>query len=112
LFGVGFVVSPELKHLVIGFTPISSRLAILRIKGRFFNYSIVNGHAPTEDSYDACPKNDIKIVLGDFNAQLGKEVMYLPAIGMHSNTNDNRSRLISFTALGNLIVGSTLYPHR
>ena len=47
----------------------------LRIRGKFFNYSIINVHAPTEDKsdiekdvfydelrklYDACPKHDVK----------------------------------------------------
>jgi hypothetical protein len=47
----------------------------LRIRGKFFNCSIINAHAPTEDKfdiekdafydglrnlYDACPKHDVK----------------------------------------------------
>jgi hypothetical protein len=58
------------------------------MRGKFFNYTIVNGRVPTETSgdeendrsfdalesgYDISPRNDIKIVLGDFNAQVGKE---------------------------------------
>lgn len=87
-FGTGFLVHKDLTHLVINFIPINPRLSVIRIKGRFFNYSLINGHAPTEESsedlkddfydalekvYDECPGNDVKIVLGDFNAQLGKE---------------------------------------
>lgn len=40
----------SLKHLVIGFAPINSRLSTLRVKGRFFNYSTINAHAPTKES--------------------------------------------------------------
>jgi hypothetical protein len=60
------------------------------MRGKFFNCSIVNGHAPTEISddegkdgflyaletiYDISPRNDIKIVLDDFNVQVGKEAV-------------------------------------
>jgi hypothetical protein len=100
------------------------------VEGRFFNYSTVNVHAPAEDSeekvkedfydalekaYDACPKNDIKIVDGDFNAQLGNEMTFRPTIGMHimhENTNDNGSRLIFFAASRNMVIGTTLSPHK
>jgi exonuclease III len=47
-FGTGFIVHKQLKHLVIGFKAISPRLSTLRIKGKFFNYSIVNAYAPIE----------------------------------------------------------------
>jgi len=53
------------------------------MRGKFLNYSIVNGHAPTETSdfeekdrffdaleraYDIIPRNNIKIVLSNFGA--------------------------------------------
>jgi hypothetical protein len=34
-----------------------------------------------ERTYDEIPRNDIKIILGDFNAKIDKDVMYTPAIG-------------------------------
>jgi len=55
------------------------------MRGKCFNYSIVNGYAPTETSdneekgfdalertYDISPRNYIKIAICDFNAQVGK----------------------------------------
>jgi hypothetical protein len=35
--------------MVKNFTPINERLCVIRIKG-FFNYSLINIHAPTNDS--------------------------------------------------------------
>ena len=49
LFGVGFIVK-NFKHLVMDFKAISTRICTLRIKGKFFNYTIINVHAPTEVS--------------------------------------------------------------
>jgi exonuclease III len=50
--GVGFVVSKRLKCLVIDFEAVNSRICCIRIKGKFFNYSFINAHAPTEDKLE------------------------------------------------------------
>jgi hypothetical protein len=49
-FGTAFLVDSKYNHMVIIFTPINERLCVIRIKGRFFNYSLINIHAPTNDS--------------------------------------------------------------
>jgi hypothetical protein len=49
-FGTAFLVDLKFNHMVKNFTPINERLCIIRIKGRFFNYSLINIHAPTNDS--------------------------------------------------------------
>jgi hypothetical protein len=69
--------------MVKSFTPINERLCVIRIKGTFFNYSLINIHAPTNDSeeeakdqfyeqleraYAACPSHDVKLVMVDANA--------------------------------------------
>jgi hypothetical protein len=36
----------------MNFTPINERFCNLRVKGRFFNNSLINIHAPTSDSDD------------------------------------------------------------
>ncbi len=44
---------------------------------------------------------DIKIVLGDFNARVGKEDVFVSTVGkfsLHDETTDNCMRLIDFTA--------------
>jgi hypothetical protein len=82
-FGCGFIVNKNVKHLVMDFTPIYHRICILRVRGRFNNMSPIFTHAPKEEKngnikdtfYDAvekgfsnCPRNDERIILGDFNA--------------------------------------------
>ncbi|XP_073848775.1 uncharacterized protein [Musca autumnalis] len=128
-FGCGFVVSRRLKHLVSSFTPVNERLAAIRIKAKFFNISFICAHAPTEEkdeqtkdvfyerleeTYDRCPAHDIKIILGDFNAKIGKENIFDPTVGkfsLHSETSDNGMRLIDFAAAKNMVVSSTRFNH-
>jgi hypothetical protein len=40
----------KFNHMVINCTPINERLCVIRIKGRFFNYSLINIPVPTNDS--------------------------------------------------------------
>ena len=101
----------------------------LRIKGKFFNYSIINAHAPTDDKpdiekdvfydelrnlYDVCPKHDVKLIIGDLNAQIGKETIYYPTIGkedFHQESNGIGKRLIHLAASRNMVIGTTLFQH-
>ena len=68
-----------MQNRVIGWQPINERMCKLRIKGRFFNYSIINVHCPHEERpddekeafyaeleqvYDGCSRRDVKIVTG------------------------------------------------
>ena len=52
IFGIAFLMSKRIKHLIINFKPNTFRICILKMKGSFFSNSIVNGHAPTETSDD------------------------------------------------------------
>jgi len=130
LLGVGFVAKKNLKHLVMDFKAISTRICTLRLKGKFYNYTIINVHTPTEVSteeekesfYDLlqktneeCPSYDVKIVIGDMNAQIWKEKVYCPTIGkysLHDSTNDNGYCLIQFATLNNMVIGSTMFQHK
>lgn len=129
-FGTGFIVRKEVKHLILNFNPINERISVLRIKGKFFNCSLINVHAPTEmkpdeekdtfyalleRAFDSCPSNDIKMVLGDLNAQVGKEEIYYPTIGKYSlydSSNDNGQRLIEFATSRGMVIGGTFYCHK
>jgi len=91
---------------------------------------MINCYAPTEDKhddiktafydeveilYDSLPNWKPKIVLGDFNAKIGKEIMYRPTIGkesLHRETNENGSMLITFASNRNMVLSSTMFPHK
>ena len=68
-----------------------------------------------ERALDALPTNDVKIILGDLNAKIGKETEYRSIIGknsLHNISNDNGLRLIYFAASRNMIISSTQFAHK
>ena len=129
-FGTGFLINKKYKHLIMDFNPESERICTLRIKGVFFNTTIICVHAPTEEKeeiqkddfyedlervYKKTPKHDIKIVMGDFNAKVGDEPDLRPNIGKHSlhkETNNNGWRMIDFAITKNMAISSTLFQHK
>jgi hypothetical protein len=61
------------------------------------------------------PIYDMKILLGDFNAKVGRENIFKPTIGnesLHEISNDNGVRIVNFATSKNLVVKSTMFPHR
>jgi hypothetical protein len=57
----------------------------------------------------------MKILLGDFNAKVGREDIFKLTIGKESSckiSNDNGVRLVNFTTSKNLRVKSRMFPHR
>ena len=49
-----------------------------------------------EQAFDHFPKYDMKILLGDFNAKVGRENIFKPTIGnesLHQDSNDNGVRI-------------------
>jgi endonuclease/exonuclease/phosphatase family metal-dependent hydrolase len=57
----------------------------------------------------------MKILFGDFNAKLGKKNLFKPLIGnesLHEISNYSGFRVVSFAISENLIVKSTMFPHR
>jgi hypothetical protein len=128
--GTGFVIHKKVKHLIMNFQLKSPHMCWLRIRGKFFNYSIINAPAPMEDKsdiekdafyeglrnlYDDCPKHDVKLIIGDLNAQIGKEAIYYPTTvneAIHQESNENGKRLIHFAASRNMVIGTTLFQHK
>jgi hypothetical protein len=57
----------------------------------------------------------MKILLGVFNAKVGREDIFKPIIGneiLHEVSNDNGVRVANFATSKNLIVKSTKLPYR
>lgn len=60
---VGFVLLGKQQRRIIRWRPVS----VLRIKGIFLNYSLINTntHQPTKPDYVEWPKHDVKFIIGD-----------------------------------------------
>ena len=77
------------------------------LRGRWCNIIVLNAHAPTEEKsddskdsfyeeleqvFDHFPKYHMNIMLGDFNAKLGREDIFKLTIrneSLHQDSNDN-----------------------
>ncbi|XP_063913213.1 craniofacial development protein 2-like [Zophobas morio] len=128
--GTGFMVEKSLKGAVITFKPISERLSYIRLRSKYRKISLLNIHAPTEEKdlevkteyyeelergYVKIPKHDIKMVIGDANAMIGKENCYRPTIGKeskHQKTNQNGEKLIEFAEENKMVVKRTFFAQK
>ncbi|KAI5726940.1 hypothetical protein M8J76_011469 [Diaphorina citri] len=131
MFGTGYMVKNKLINNIIQFTPVSKRVAVLKIKFKKTKCTIIQIHAPTTDHkkeeienfYEELDElirkeqmdNERLIVLGDFNAcvgsrQRGDEHM----MGTYGTGKRNESgKLMSnFTATHNLKIVNTYYKHK
>ena len=65
---------------------------------------------------DKVPRHDVRLLLGDFNAEVGREVDALPrTVGRHSldtETNDNGARLATMAVGARMVMVGTLFLHR
>jgi exonuclease III len=124
--GTGFFVHNRIISAVIRVEFVSDRMSYIILKGLWCDIIILNVHAPTEDKDDDIkdsfyeeleqfPRYHMKILLGDFNAKVGREDIFKPIIGnesLHEASNDNGVRVVNFATSTNLIVKSTTFPHR
>jgi hypothetical protein len=105
-------------------------MSYIILRGRWCNIIVFNVHAPFEDKgddekdssyeelgrvFDQFPRYDMKIILGDLSAKVGRENIYKPTIGnesLHEISNDYGVRVVNFATSKNLVVKSTMFPHR
>ena len=126
--GVASILSKESAKSLIGYNPISDRLIKLRIQAKPHNISLIMCYAPTsvgseedlEDFYnslqqaiDSTPNRDITIIMGDFNAKVGKQLNNSDCIGMFGlgDQNERGENLIEFCRTNNLVIANTLFKH-
>ena len=131
--GVGFLVHKKHKDAVIGFTGVSERVAMLKLRGRYNNTVIIQCYAPSTSHSDEeveqfyaviqdlintkVPKRDILLVNGDFNAKIGGLHTTAPGIvGPYNNVkrgnNERDVLLVDFCKQNNFIISNTQFKHR
>ena len=129
--GVGFLVHKNIVKNVIGFRQISSRLMTVRQRLSPFNITIIQVYALTS-SYDdievdefyrelqtlvdQTPKQDIRVVQGDWNAKVGEDAQgdWGEACGPSGNpeTSDRGLKLLDFATYNNLLLANTIGNHK
>jgi len=68
-----------------------------------------------EQNINQIANSDIKLILGDFNAKVGKEDIYKPTIGnerLQNETKNNRIKIIEFAISKGFNVRSTTFPRK
>jgi exonuclease III len=128
--GTGFFVHKRILSAVRRVEFISDRLLYVILRGRWCSIIVLNVHVPCEDNgddvkdsfyeelgrvSDQFPRYDVKILLGDFNAKVGREIIFKPVIGnesLYEISNDHGFKIVSFATSTNLVVKSTMFPDR
>jgi hypothetical protein len=105
-------------------------MSYITLRGRWCHIIVLKINAPTEDKtddvkdsfyeemervFDKFPKYHTKILLGDFNAKVGREDIFKPIIGnesLHEIVNGNGVRLVNFSTSNNFRDKTTMFPHR
>jgi exonuclease III len=100
--GTGFIVHKRIISAVRRVEFISDRMSYMILRGRWCNIIVLNVHAPCEDKgddvkdnfyeelgrvFDQFPRYDMKILLGDFNAKVGREFSLNRQLGTRICTN-------------------------
>ena len=126
--GVAFIVEKTTAKSVIGYNPINERVMTLRLQGNPVNISVMQVYAPTSEApeseivefyemvqgvLDNIPKQDLLVVLGDWNAIIGKSFEASDVVGKHGlgTRNERGDRLYEFCMANKLVVGNTLFQH-
>jgi exonuclease III len=104
--GTGFFVHQRIVSEIKKLEFVSDRMSYLVLRGRWCNIIVLNVHAPTEEKsddlkdrfyeeleqvFDHFLKYHTKILLGDFNAKLGREDTFKLTIGYSKLCHIKRS---------------------
>lgn len=132
-FGTGFIVENTIINSVKEFRAYTDRIATLTIRSANKTYTLVNVHAPTNEKNRTDPKpvegfwnlldqiltnipsNHTKIVMGDFNAQIGREKKFRNIVGdwpAQKKTSTNGRRLIEICREHRMVIKSTRFKRR
>lgn len=130
MLGTGFILNEVAGKTVVDFEAYSDRMCRIRLRGKYRKISIVNIHAPSEEKdielkqsfyedlqsvVNSLPRYDIKIIIGDYNAKIGREEIYKNVTGgksKHEYSNENGRCIIEFARENKMKIISTHFDHK
>jgi hypothetical protein len=125
--GVAIILDPETAKSVKNYWPVSDRVIAIKLQGKPFDICIVQSYAPTSDYEDEevdgfyedldnvmrqMKSQDVKIVMGDFNAKVGKEKIenIVGPFGL-GEINSRGERLVEWCKEHNLFISNTWFQN-
>ena len=125
--GVAIAVKKELIKFILGCWTLSDRVMVIKLKGKKFDVNIIQAYAPTSMSteeeldmfyeqlsmaYKTCKSQEINILMGDFNAKVGRgkhETVVGPfGLGERNNRGDT---FIQWCEEKELAIMNTWFQH-
>ena len=125
--GVGILTSPRMVEQVVEWSPMSERLAVLRLRIGSRNLALVQIYAPNDgqeyttflddvaEALETVPPTDSVMLIGDFNAHVGDDDQtWRGVIGRNGSPdfNHNGRLLLDFCACNGLSIMNTYFQHR
>ena len=129
--GVGILLNKEAASALVAWKPVNHRIITARLQTRHAKVSIVQIYAPTDtadeeekeefygqlqDTLDEIPTYDVKLLIGDFNAQISSDQRGLNSVvgpwGTARETSDNGDRMSTFCSNNGLKIGNTFFKHK
>uniref|UniRef100_A0A8C4SJN8 Endonuclease/exonuclease/phosphatase domain-containing protein n=1 Tax=Erpetoichthys calabaricus TaxID=27687 RepID=A0A8C4SJN8_ERPCA len=128
--GVGLLFSKKAVKSLIDWNPASPRIISARLTGQGHNITIIQAYAPTtshsdeavnhfyqtlQQVIDKAPRRDVKIIMGDFNAQVGIDHDTWKGVLGHfgyGSMNERGERLLQFCRLNKLNIMNTWFNHK
>lgn len=123
--GVGLIVNKEAARHVTNFVPVNERVILLQLNASPININIIQVYAPTSDHSEdeveefysqikdlikKLPKQEMLILMGDFNAKVGKgrEGKHIGPYGL--GVRNGRGETLSvFASEHDLVITNTFY---
>ena len=129
--GVAILIRKKEAASLESWAPVSDRIIKARFFSKYIKTTVIQVYAPTndaeEDTKDAfyeqlqavveeTPSHDMLILLGDFNAKVGRPGLGEEAVvgpyGLHHERIDNGERLVSLCMTYNLSILTTTFMHK
>ena len=125
---VAVIMGKKASDSLIGYSPITDRILKVRLQAKPHNISILQCNAPTspasdeqiesfynnlQEAIDTIPNWDIKIIMGDMNAKIGRVTTPTAGCGIFGlgDQNERGERLHEFCIANSLSITNTMFRH-